>query len=181
MFGFIKNLVKKSDNNFFLELKEEVEAKIDEAKKEIKELTETKDTKETKKVEGKQPNSNGAKPTPAPAPAKPAPAVSAPKSAVTPDTNGKTSPRKDAAAAAKAAKIEAAKAAKEATSAALSNPTDLVKKATAKKQEPIAPVEKNFATKYLMTPSSNGRRRPGANMNSYLEMARQVKSPNSEK
>jgi hypothetical protein len=172
MFGFIKNLVKKSDNNFFLELKEEVEAKIDEAKKEIKELTETKDTKETNKVEAKQPNSNGAKP---------APAVSAALVAVTPDTNGKTSPRKDAAAA-KAAKIEAAKAAKEATtSAASSNPTDLVKKATAKKQEPVAPVEKNFATKYLMTPSSNGRRRPGANMNSYLEMARQVKSPNSNK
>lgn len=172
MFGFIKNLVKKSDNNFFLELKEEVEAKIDEAKKEIKELTETKDTKETNKVEAKQPNSNGAKPTPA----KPAPAVSAALGAVTPDTNGKTSPRKDAAAA-KAAKIEAAKEA----SAASSNPTDLAKKATAKNLEPVAPVEKNFATKYLMTPSSNGRRRPGANMNSYLEMARQVKSPNSEK
>lgn len=178
MFGFIKNLVKKSDNNFFLELKEEVEAKIDEAKKEIKELTETKDTKETKKVEAKQPDSNGTKPTPAPA--KPAPAVSAPKSAVTPDLNGKTS-RKDVAAAAKAAKIEAAKAAKEAEAASSSDPAQLVKKATAKKQEPVAPVEKNFATKYLMTPSGNGRRRPGANMNSYLEMARQVKSPNSNK
>lgn len=172
MFGFIKNLAKKSDNNFFLELKEEVETKLDEAKKEIKEITETKgtkETKETKKVEAKQPNSNGAKPAssakPAPAPAKPA---------ATPDTNGKMS-RKDAAAAAKAAKIEAQKAAKEAE-AASSDPAQLIAKATAKKQ-PVAPVENNFATKYLMTPSGNGRRRPGANMNSYLEMARQVKTP----
>jgi type IV secretory pathway VirB10-like protein len=178
MFGFIKNLVKKSDNNFFLELKEEVEAKIDEAKKEIKEITDTKETKETKKVEAKQPASNGAKP--APAPAKPALTVSATKPAVTPDSNGKMS-RKDSAAAAKAAKIEAAKASKEAE-AASSDPAQLIARATAKKQQPVAaPVETNFATKYLMTPSSNGRRRPGANMNSYLEMARQVKTPSSNK
>ena len=36
---------------------------------------------------------------------------------------------------------------------------------------------KTFAPDYLLTlTSSNGRRRPGANMNSYLEMARQVKT-----
>jgi outer membrane biosynthesis protein TonB len=34
----------------------------------------------------------------------------------------------------------------------------------------------NFATDYLISMSStNGRRRPGANMNSFLEMARQMK------
>ncbi len=175
MFGFIKNLVKKSNNNFFLELKEEVEAKIDEAKQEIKEITQTKETKETKKVEAKQPASNGAKP--AVAPAKPV-AVAPAKAAVTPELNGKMS-RKDTAAAAKAAKIEAAKVAKEAETAS-SNPAQIAKTA-AKKQQPAAPVETNFATKYLMTPSSSGRRRPGANMNSYLEMARQVKTTKSEK
>jgi hypothetical protein len=152
MFGFIKNLVKKSDNNFFLELKEEVETKLDEAKKEIKELTET---KETKKVEAKQP-SNDVKPvSTASAPAKPA---------VTVEQNGKM-PKKDAAKTAKVAEV-----------AKVPDAAQLISQATAKKQ--TAPVEKNFATKYLMTPSSNGRRRPGANMNSYLEMARQVKTPN---
>jgi hypothetical protein len=156
MFGFIKNLVKKSDNNFFLELKEEVETKLDEAKKEIKEITETKDTK---KLELKQPN-NGAKPT--------STASSVPtKPAVNPDKNGK-SPKKDTASAAKAVK--------EAETATASDPAQLIARATAKKQGEAG--DKNFATKYLMTPSSNGRRRPGANMNSYLEMARQVKTPN---
>ncbi|MFB2835214.1 hypothetical protein [Floridanema evergladense] len=36
--------------------------------------------------------------------------------------------------------------------------------------------EQTFAPKYLASTGSNGRRRPGANMSSYLEMARQVKS-----
>ena len=37
---------------------------------------------------------------------------------------------------------------------------------------------KTFATDYLIQPSSSSRRRrPGANMNSYLDMARQVKTP----
>ncbi|MGA7938222.1 MAG: hypothetical protein WCA35_32025 [Kovacikia sp.] len=34
-----------------------------------------------------------------------------------------------------------------------------------------------FATDYLLTSGSNGRRRPGANMASYLNLARQVKTP----
>lgn len=38
--------------------------------------------------------------------------------------------------------------------------------------------EKTFAPKYLMSTGSNGRRRPGANMSSFLEMARQVKTSN---
>ncbi|PPS45056.1 hypothetical protein [Chroococcidiopsis sp. TS-821] len=39
--------------------------------------------------------------------------------------------------------------------------------------------ETTFAPKYLnpTTASSNGRRRPGPNMNSFLDMARQVKTP----
>ncbi|MBK1987844.1 hypothetical protein A0J48_009880 [Sphaerospermopsis aphanizomenoides BCCUSP55] len=53
-------------------------------------------------------------------------------------------------------------------------------KAPAAKAEPAkpqVPTETNFATKYLMPSSSNSRRRPGANMNTYLDMARQVKTP----
>ena len=41
------------------------------------------------------------------------------------------------------------------------------------------PTETTFAPKYLSpsATSSNGRRRPGANMTSFLDMARQVKTP----
>jgi hypothetical protein len=51
--------------------------------------------------------------------------------------------------------------------------------APAASTKPTTPTETTFAPKYL-TPSvsgSNGRRRPGANMNTYLDMARQVKTP----
>ncbi|AFZ60906.1 hypothetical protein H6G54_22760 [Anabaena cylindrica FACHB-243] len=51
-------------------------------------------------------------------------------------------------------------------------------KAPAVKPEPAkVPDETTFAPKYLVPSSSNGRRRPGANMNTYLDMARQVKTP----
>ncbi|MBW4557208.1 MAG: hypothetical protein KME59_14915 [Trichormus sp. ATA11-4-KO1] len=41
------------------------------------------------------------------------------------------------------------------------------------------PTETTFAPKYLAPSAtgSNGRRRPGANMSTYLDMARQVKTP----
>ena len=43
---------------------------------------------------------------------------------------------------------------------------------------PAAPPITNFATDYLIKPSSNsGRRRPGANMKGFLELARQVEKP----
>ena len=52
-----------------------------------------------------------------------------------------------------------------------------------KKSAPVEtiPVETTFAPKYLApsgSSSNGGRRRPGANMNSYLDMARQMKSSN---
>ncbi|ODH02682.1 hypothetical protein A4S05_22960 [Nostoc sp. KVJ20] len=52
-------------------------------------------------------------------------------------------------------------------------------KAAAAKVIQEQPTETTFAPKYLApsTTSSNGRRRPGANMSAYLEMARQVKTP----
>jgi hypothetical protein len=34
-----------------------------------------------------------------------------------------------------------------------------------------------FAPQYLMPTASSSRRRPGANMSSFLDMARQVKTP----
>lgn len=37
----------------------------------------------------------------------------------------------------------------------------------------------NFASEYLTPKPTNTRRRPGANMNSYLEMAKNVKTPNN--
>ncbi|MEB3218294.1 MAG: hypothetical protein VKN72_18965 [Nostocales cyanobacterium 94392] len=37
--------------------------------------------------------------------------------------------------------------------------------------------ETTFAPKYLIPKNDNTRRRPGANMNSFLDMARQVKTP----
>jgi hypothetical protein len=51
-------------------------------------------------------------------------------------------------------------------------------KASAASVNNQTPTETTFAPKYL-TPSasSNGRRRPGPNMNSFLDMARQVKTP----
>jgi hypothetical protein len=40
------------------------------------------------------------------------------------------------------------------------------------------PAETTFAPKYLApSASTNGRRRPGPNMNTFLDMARQVKTP----
>ena len=63
------------------------------------------------------------------------------------------------------------------------------KNGSAKKAEPTTaasngittpPAENTFAPKYLV-PSGSGsnRRRPGANMNSYLDMARQMKTANN--
>ncbi|BBD65170.1 hypothetical protein NIES4072_11650 [Nostoc commune NIES-4072] len=52
-------------------------------------------------------------------------------------------------------------------------------KAAAAKVLKEEPKETTFAPKYLSpsATSSNGRRRPGANMSAYLDMARQVKTP----
>jgi hypothetical protein len=47
---------------------------------------------------------------------------------------------------------------------------------------PAAPPITNFATDYLIKPSSNSsRRRPGANMNKFLELARQTDKPKAFK
>ncbi|MBD2294072.1 hypothetical protein H6G06_11355 [Anabaena sphaerica FACHB-251] len=43
--------------------------------------------------------------------------------------------------------------------------------------QPAVATETTFAPKYLVPSSSGIRRRPGANMSSYLDMARQAKVP----
>jgi gas vesicle protein len=50
-------------------------------------------------------------------------------------------------------------------------------KASAKKILEQPQTESTFAPKYLTPSSNNGRRRPGPNMNPFLDMARQVKTP----
>lgn len=50
-------------------------------------------------------------------------------------------------------------------------------KASAAKANTQTPTETTFAPKYLVPTSTNGRRRPGPNMSTFLDMARQVKSP----
>ncbi len=78
--------------------------------------------------------------------------------------------QKAQAKAEKSAKKLAAEAAKKAEA-------ELAAAAAAAKI-PVAPVIKNFATDYLIKPSSNSsRRQPGANMNMFLDMARQVEKP----
>jgi hypothetical protein len=142
MFGFIKNLAKKSDKNFYLELKDEEGAKATEA-------------------------SNGAKP----AAVAPAPVAEAPISVPAATSNGKPS-KKEIAATAKGTKIQAEK--KVETPKVL-NTAEILAAAVAKKPE--VPGEKNFATKYLLANGSSSRRRPGPNMNGFLEMARTAKTP----
>lgn len=50
-----------------------------------------------------------------------------------------------------------------------------------KPAKPPEPTEKTFAPKYLTPTSTSSRRRPGANMNGFLEMARQAKIPVNKK
>lgn len=109
---------------------------------------------------------SGAEVTPTPA-ARPAATSNGTKA-----TTKASEPATKPAPAAKAAKVEASKNGKAA-------PTETAKApvAVATKKEPT---ETTFAPKYLApsASTSNGRRRPGANMSSFLDMANQVKTPN---
>ena len=78
----------------------------------------------------------------------------------------------------KAAQAEekAAKAAKRAAGKVVAAPAPVAVPA------PAAPAITNFATDYLIKPSSiSGRRMPGANMNKFLDLARQVEKPKAFK
>jgi hypothetical protein len=116
--------------------------------------------------------------TPDPAPAKPEPvATSTPPVAAV----------KEAASVAPATKSVAEPAATVEKKSLKTEKKSAQKAQTPKKVEapapvavaaPVAPPITNFATDYLIKPSSNSsRRQPGANMNGFLELARQVQKP----
>lgn len=97
-----------------------------------------------------------------------APAVAA---AITADPLDKKAAKAEEKAA-KAAKRAAAKGETATADPAVTAPV------TAPASVPAAPTITNFATDYLIKPSSiSGRRMPGANMKGFLDLARQVEKP----
>jgi hypothetical protein len=125
-----------------------------------------------------------------PAPAKPV--VAAPAAVVVPAETAPTAATATAAPATgavatvdkKAAKAEekAAKAAKKAAGKTGEAPKVVVAPASVSAPVPAAPPITNFATDYLIKPSSiSSRRMPGANMKGFLDLARQVEKPKAFK
>ncbi|OKH38996.1 hypothetical protein NIES2119_07595 [[Phormidium ambiguum] IAM M-71] len=185
MFGFIKNILSsdKSDSTapkakkqkgYFLELDEAAIAQTNngsksaepaKAKAEPAPAAKAEPTKAPETVTVIEPATVEAKPEPAKAEAAEAKAETA--TAETKPAKGKTSIKK-----AKAASAPAAPAAPAPAPAA---PAPAAPVAVQQKQpEP----DKTFAPNYLVSTGSNSRRRPGANMSSFLAMARQVKPSN---
>ncbi len=198
MFGFIKNLIsgimkfitglfpgKKKDNGFYLELKEEAEntppvaaakAAADKvataAKSAVSKVAELTESEADKAVA----ETNGAKQSPAPVAAAPETSNGSPNGAKevkkpSRKTSVKSAKKAKAEAKPEPAKIELVQTAEGVTVEPKED------KAPALKAQPA---ETTFAPKYLIPTNTNGRRRPGANMNSFLEMARQVKTPPSK-
>ncbi|PMB49873.1 hypothetical protein CEN40_03590 [Fischerella thermalis CCMEE 5205] len=194
MFGFIKNLItgimkfitgllpgKKKGNGYYLELKEEAEttpvaaakaaaekvaAVAKSAADKVTELTESEADKAVAET-------NGAKQSLAPVAAAPETSNGA--------KDVKKPSRKTSIKSAKKAKAEAkpeptVELVQTAEGVTVEVKEDKAPAVAAKAQ----PTETTFAPKYLIPTSTNGRRRPGANMNSFLEMARQVKTPASK-
>ncbi|HEY9295281.1 MAG TPA: hypothetical protein VIQ31_02705 [Phormidium sp.] len=171
MFGFIKNILssEKSDSTapktkkqkgYFLELDDSEISQTsngskpaETAKAEPAPVAKATPTQAQPTVTVVEPAKAEPKPEPAKAETKPAPA------------KAETKP------AAKAKKAEPAPAPKPEPA-----PTPVSAAATKGKTQPEP--EKTFAPNYLMPSGSNGRRRPGANMSSFLDMARQVKPSN---
>lgn len=158
MFGFLKKSgskdapkARKGSNGFYMELDE---------------------SKASASENGKQPAPESAvKAETAPA-AAPAPVEAAPKA-------------EPAKATKSPAKSKRAKALESATAATKTTVEAATQPAPAKPAAPAAAANgqaqpqaiKTFAPDYLLTlTSTNGRRRPGANMNSFLGMARQMKT-----
>ena len=108
------------------------------------------------------------------APAKPEPvSTPAPAAAVA----AETTPVVPAAKTEKKADKKAEKADKKSAKKAEA-PKQVEAPAPVAVSAPAAPAITNFATDYLIKPSSiSSRRLPGANMNGFLELARQAKKP----
>ncbi|WP_193198527.1 hypothetical protein [Nostoc sp. MG11] len=196
MIGFIKKLItsilgfvtgllpgKKKSNGYFLELDETKDAKPLEAAKEA-----AKEVASNAKKAAETVASNAKKATETVA-------SSAKKATETfvsdtpePSQSDSLNGTKTAAAKTKAKAVKETKSAKKAkpadvelvqTAEGLQIQPGKNAKAAAAKVVKEQPTETTFAPKYLApsVTSSNGRRRPGANMSAYLEMARQVKTP----
>jgi len=168
MIGFIKKLISgivnffvglvggKKDNDYYLELKED--ANEDNLASNAKKVVETVASNTQKAVETVTSNTQKAAET------------------VTSNTQkaAETAKSKTKKAAKKVAETAPAvtNGKKDAAATTKAQPTN-------KAKAPIAeqPKETTFAPKYLVPTNSNGRRRPGANMSSFLDMARQVKTP----
>jgi hypothetical protein len=107
------------------------------------------------------------------APVAPAPAAVA---AVETAPVAKTDKKADEKAAKKAAKVDKKSAKKAEEPKAAPAPAPVVAPVAA------APAITNFATDYLIKPSSiSGRRLPGANMKGFIDLARQVEKPKAFK
>jgi hypothetical protein len=115
-----------------------------------------------------------------PAPAKPE-APSAVTTTAAPATGTAAPLDKKAAKAEEKAAEKAAKAAKRAAGKT-ETPKVAAAPAPVAAPAPAAPAITNFATDYLIKPSSiSGRRMPGANMKGFLDLARQVEKPKAFK
>jgi hypothetical protein len=165
--NFIIGLFGGKQESFYLELKEETESKLDDVKqaalnakksveKTASKVVETTTTNTTKAVEAVTTTVTTNTQKAAEAIAETAPAA----------TNGKKKSPKAKSAKAKSADVDLVQTAKGLK----------IEPATTKAKVPEQP-KQTFAPDYLLPTNSNGRRRPGANMNSFLDMARQVKTP----
>ncbi|MGF1675117.1 MAG: hypothetical protein ACFCUV_15740 [Rivularia sp. (in: cyanobacteria)] len=143
---------KKKNGNFFLELKEEADEPMP--------------YNDSKNVEA---SNNGAKPV----------ATNSAKSVDTVKVKDENNQVKEVPSdKVKQVDVELIQTAKglEATAVPVEN-KKAAKKASTTVNKPEEPKETTFAPKYLIPKNDNVRRRPGANMNSFLDMARQVKTP----
>jgi len=181
MISFIKNLISGIQNFFvgllggkksgyYVELKEDAEAALDEAKSaasNTKKALESAASNTKKALESATSNTKKSVESAASNTKK---SVESATETVPAGSNGK----KSAAATVKArpAEVELVQTAK----GVKAQPAKKAKASLAS-ATPDQPKETTFAPKYLLPTNSNDRRRPGANMSSFLDMARQVKTP----
>lgn len=189
MISFIKNLISgivnffigllggKKNSGYYLELKEDGDENnlVSKAKKAVETVTEnTQKAVETvtentqKAVETATENTQQAVEA---AKSKTKKALKTAKETVPAGSNGKKDTK--ATTTIKPSEVELVQTAKGVKAQAAKKEKTPTQNAT-----PDQLKETTFAPKYLTPTNSNGRRRPGANMTSFLDMARQVKTPN---
>jgi hypothetical protein len=179
MISFIKNLIsgivnfftglfkKKKDSSFYLELKEEGEENnlISKATKAAESVTATAQKAVESATDTAQQAVESAKSTTKKA-------VKAAQESVPAGSNGKKDTKE--ANIIKPSEVELVQTAKGVKAQKVQKEKTLTPSATQSQPKK----ETTFAPEYLTPTNSNGRRRPGANMTSFLDMAREVKAPN---